>query len=50
MQKWLSGNDVLMYSTYNESKSAVPEIFIRTLNCKIYKKIRANEYIANSIS
>ena len=34
-KKWLSDNDVIMYSTYNEGKSVVGERFIRTLkkNC-----------------
>ena len=30
-KKWLSGNDMIMYSTYNEGKSVVAERFIRTL-------------------
>ena len=38
MQKWLDNNDILMYSTYNESKSVIAERFIRTLKGKIYKK------------
>ena len=34
-KKWLSDNDIIMYSTFNESKSVVVERFIRTLkiNC-----------------
>ena len=34
-KKWLSSNDIIMYSTYNEGKSVVAERFIRTLkiNC-----------------
>ena len=34
-KKWLSDNDIIMYSTYNEGKSVVAERFIRTLkiNC-----------------
>ena len=34
-EKWLSDNDINMYSTYNEGKSVVAERFIRTLkiNC-----------------
>ena len=34
-EKWLSDNDIIMYSTYNEGKSVVAERFIRTLkiNC-----------------
>ena len=30
-EKWLSDNDINMYSTYNEGKSVVAERFIRTL-------------------
>ena len=30
-KKWLSGNDIIMYSTFREGKSVVAEIFIRTL-------------------
>ena len=36
-KKWLSDNDIIMYSTYNESKSVVAERFIRTLKNKLYK-------------
>ena len=34
-KKWLSDNDIIMYSTFNEGKSVVAERFIRTLkiNC-----------------
>ena len=34
-EKWLSDNDINMYSTYNEGKSVVAKRFIRTLknNC-----------------
>ena len=34
-EKWLSDDDINMYSTYNEGKSVVAERFIRTLkiNC-----------------
>ena len=39
--KWLSDNDVIMYSTYNESKSVVAEGFIRTLKNKLYKHTTA---------
>ena len=31
-ENWLSDNDIIMYSTYNESKSVVAERFIRTLS------------------
>ena len=34
---WLEKNDIEMYSTHNEGKSAVAERFIRTLKNKIYK-------------
>ena len=36
-KKWLRDNDLVMYSTHNEGKSAVAEQFIRTLKSKIYK-------------
>ena len=36
-RKWLSDNDIIMYSTYNEGKSVVAERFIRTLKNKLYK-------------
>ena len=36
-KKWLQENDIAMYSTHNERKSAVAERFIRTLKKKIYK-------------
>ena len=38
MQKWFDNNDILMYSTHNEGKSIISEIFIKTLKIKIYKK------------
>ena len=37
MKSWLEKNDIVMHSTYNERKSAVPERFIKTLRNKIYK-------------
>ena len=40
-EKWLSDNDINMYSTYNESKSVVAERFIRTLKNKLYKYMTA---------
>ena len=40
-EKWLSDNDINMYSTYNEGKSVVPERFIRTLKNKLYKHMTA---------
>ena len=36
-KKWLKDNDIEMYSTHNEGKSAVAERFIRILKTKIYK-------------
>ena len=48
LKKWLRGNDIVMYSTHNEGKSVVAEIFIRTLKSKIYKymtSISKNVYI-----
>ena len=41
-KKWLSDNDIIMYSTYNDSKSVVAERFIRTLKNKLYKQITTN--------
>ena len=40
-EKWLSDNDIIMYSTYNEGKSVVAERFIRTLKYKLYKHMTA---------
>ena len=40
-EKWLSDNDINMYSTYNEDKSVVVERFIRTLKNKLYKHMTA---------
>ena len=40
-EKWLSDNDINMYSTYNEGKSEVAERFIRTLKNKLYKHMTA---------
>ena len=40
-EKWLSDNDINMYSTYNEVKSVVAERFIRTLKNKLYKHMAA---------
>ena len=47
-KKWLHDNNVAIYSTHNEGKSVVAEIFIRTLKSKIYKymtSISKNVYI-----
>ena len=40
-KKWLSDNDIIMYSMYNEGKSVVAERFIRTLKSKLYKHVTA---------
>ena len=40
-KKWLSDNDIIRYSTYNEGKSVVAERFIRTLKNKLYKHMTA---------
>ena len=40
-KKWLSDNNIEMYSTYNEGKSVVAERFIRTLKNKLYKHMTA---------
>ena len=40
-EKWLSDNDINMFSTYNEGKSVVAERFIRTLKNKLYKHMTA---------
>ena len=36
-KKWLSDNDIIIYSTYNKGKSILAERFIRTLKNKLYK-------------
>ena len=38
---FLSDNDIIKYSTYNEGKSVVAERFIRTLKNKLYKHMTA---------
>ena len=40
---WLDNNDILMYLTYNESKSVIAERFIKTWKNKIYKKRVPND-------
>ena len=40
-KKWLSDNDIIMYSTFNEGKSVIAERFIRTLKNKLYKHMTA---------
>ena len=38
MQESLDNNNMLMYSTLNESKSIITEWIIKTLKVKIFKK------------
>ena len=38
MQEWLDNDDILMYSTHNNSNSVIAERFIKTLKAKIYLK------------
>ena len=40
-KKWLSDNDIIICSKYNEGKSVVAERFIRTLKSKLYKPMKA---------
>ena len=40
-KKWLSDNNIIMYSTFNKGKSVVAERFIRTLKNKLYKHMTA---------
>ena len=40
-EKWLSDNNIIVYSTYNEGKSVVVERFIKTLKNKLYKHMTA---------
>ena len=40
-KRWLSNNDIIMYSTFNEGKSVVVGRFIRTLKNKLYKHMTA---------
>ena len=40
-EKWLSDNDINMYSTYNEGKSVVAERFIRKLKNILYRHMTA---------
>ena len=47
-KKWLKDKNIEMYSTHNEGKSVVAEIFFRTIKNKIYKymtSISKNFYI-----
>ena len=41
LKRFLKINNIEMYSTYNEGKSVVAEIFIRTLKNKIFKHMTA---------
>ena len=48
MKSWLQDDDIEMYSTHNEGKSAVTKRLIRTLRNKNYKYMTAaskNVYI-----
>ena len=40
-KNWLSDNNIIMYSNYNEGISVVTERFIRTLKNKLYKHMTA---------
>ena len=40
-KRWLSNNDIIMYSTFNEGKSVEAERFIRALKNKLYKHMTA---------
>ena len=40
-KKWLSDNNIIMYSTFNEGKPVVAERSIRTLKNKLYKHMTA---------
>ena len=40
-KKWLSDNDIITYSTYNEGKSVVAERYIKTLKNELYKHMTA---------
>ena len=46
-KKWLSDNDIIIYSTYNEGKSVIAERFIRTLkiNCINIRRLLVKTYI-----
>ena len=53
-KKWLSDNDIIMYSTFNEGKSVVAERFIRTLKSKLYNHMTAtgknvNYYVLDDV-
>ena len=42
MEKWLDDN-ILIYLTHNEGNSGIAERFIRSLVCKINKKLTADD-------
>ena len=42
-QEWLKNNNMLIYSTHNESKSGITERFKKNVKAKIYKKVTAND-------
>ena len=44
-KKWLSSNDIIMYSTYKEGKSVIAERFIRTLKNKLYKHMATGKNV-----
>ena len=37
-QEWLDNNDILMYSTHDETKSVIAKRFIKKLKAKVYKE------------
>ena len=39
----MNNNDILMYSTHNESKSVIAGRFIKTFKYKIFTKMTAND-------
>ena len=43
-KRWLSRNNIIMYSTYNEGKSVAAERFISTLKNKLYKHMKNIKY------
>ena len=40
-EKWLKGNQIEMYSAYNEGKCVAAERFMKTLKNKIHKYLKA---------
>ena len=46
-KKWLSDNNIIMYSTFNEGRSVIAERFIRTLKYELYKHMTASGYMTN---